>query len=91
MNPNGDQSRDKLADTLSGYDPVQARFVDTQVVAALLPGTTSRGGAKAIRQWADLLAEYEERGERYEDQMFALANTSGEHPPAKVFSCRLSG
>lgn len=77
------QSRDKLAEALGGYDPVQARFVDTEVVAALLPGTTSRGDAKAIRQWADLLAECEERGENYYDQVIALANTFAERAAGK--------
>lgn len=66
--------RERLADLLGGYDPTSARQVDVAEVSALLPGTTSTNDAKAIRKWADLLAECEERGERYYDRVIALAD-----------------
>lgn len=67
--------RDKLTDALAGLNPVQARDADVATIAMLLPGQTSTADAKAILVWANLLADFEEAGERYYDGVLTLADT----------------
>lgn len=66
------KNRDKLTDTLAGLDPVAARDVPIATLTALLPGQTSTGDAKAILAWANLLADFEDKGERYYDAVICL-------------------
>ncbi|ALM19064.1 hypothetical protein [Mycobacteroides abscessus] len=67
--------RDKLTDALAGLNPVLAREADITTLATLLPGQTSTGDAKAILAWANLLADFDEAGERYYDGVLTLADT----------------
>lgn len=69
------KNRDKLIDALGGLDPVRASACDMATLTALLPGQTSTGDAKAVLAWANLLADFEEREERYYDGVIALAHT----------------
>jgi hypothetical protein len=79
-----------LRDVLGGFDPAQARSVDVNTLAKLLPGTTSTRDAEAITKWASMLANLDLDGRSYYDRVARTTTPPNQRIPRSTLDPPIS-